>query len=222
MFTGLIEDIGTVSGLSGSDPVRITIKTNIDVMESKIGDSVAIDGCCLTIVERAQDKMTFQAASESIRLTTLKQLNIGSKVHLERAMKLSDRLDGHIVTGHIDGRGVVTVKQQSAGTLILGIKVSDDFGKYIVHKGSISLAGVSLTVNKVEKDVVYVGLIPHTLKQTVLEQYQIGASINVEADILGRYVYKLLDRASGSHSDSSKSGTSTRLNEAFLSENGFL
>jgi len=154
---------------------------------------VAIEGCCLTVVAQAASTLTFEAASETLKRTTLGELRVGAPVNLERALAVGGRLDGHLVMGHVDGVGVVRALRQEGSALYLTVAVSDEIIRLTAARGSTTLSGVSLTVTRVERDELTVALIPHTLAQTTLPLLKVGDRLNVEADVLARYVARLLE-----------------------------
>jgi riboflavin synthase len=194
MFTGLIETVGKVSAVSGTSPKRITIASSYDSEDVAIGASIAIDGCCLTVVEKGTKGLIFEAATETLKRTTIGSLKEGSRVNLERSLKLGDRLDGHLVLGHVDGLGRVTARQQEGSAWYLAIEAPEELAPLIAARGSVTVAGVSLTVTDVAGRVFRVGLIPHTWQVTTLADYAEGAPINLEADVMARYVQRLLDQ----------------------------
>ncbi|HSI05382.1 MAG TPA: riboflavin synthase [Myxococcota bacterium] len=193
MFTGLVEAVGTVTQATGSSPRRITIHSAYDAAEVDIGASIAIDGCCLTVVEKAALGLTFEAATETLKRTTIGHLKEGSRVNLERSLKLGDRLDGHLVLGHVDGLGTIRERKQVDSAWYVAIEAPPDLAPLIATRGSVTIAGVSLTVVDVQGAVFQVGLIPHTWEVTTLADYVVGAPINLEADVMARYVQRLLD-----------------------------
>ena len=213
MFTGLVECVGTVSRLQGRSPLRVTIQSTMNTSEVALGDSVAINGCCLTVVENSKDSMTFEAATETMDRTTIARLQVAEEVNLERALRVGDRLGGHLVSGHVDAVGHVGVCEMRGSMLWVGVEVPDSVSRITVARGSITLNGVSLTVNDVDKSMIFVGLIPHTREVTTLKTLQIGQAINVEADMLGRYVEKLLATR--------QTPVSTGLTEQYLKDKGF-
>jgi riboflavin synthase len=213
MFTGLVECVGTVSRLQGRSPLRVTIQSTMNTSEVALGDSVAINGCCLTVVEKSKDSMTFEAATETMDRTTIGRLQVAEEVNLERALRVGDRLGGHLVSGHVDAVGHVGVCEMRGSMLWVGVEVPDSVSRITVARGSITLNGVSLTVNDVDKSMIFVGLIPHTREVTTLKTLQIGQAINVEADMLGRYVEKLLATR--------QTPVSTGLTEQYLKDKGF-
>lgn len=194
MFTGLVEDMGTVARADRrSNALVLAIKpARIRVGELTIGESVCHDGACLTVTETNRDTFTVLAGLETLERTTLGQLRTGSRVNLERSLKLGDRLGGHWVTGHIDGTGELVARRDLGSNLVLVIRAVPALLKYIVEKGSIAIAGVSLTVNAVDAETFSVAIIPHTRDMTTLGQLAIGDRINLETDILAKHVEKLL------------------------------
>jgi len=214
MFTGLIETIGTVRQATGSSPLRLTVASSLPTAEVAIGDSIAIDGCCLTVVAKRDAELTFEAATETLARTTLGALAVSQQVNLERALRVGERLDGHFVTGHVDGLGRVASREQRDSALYLGIEAPPDLAPLIAAQGSVAVAGVSLTVTKVEGARFYVGLIPHTLRATTLGAVRVGARLNVEADLVARYIARLLETRGGA-----PGGALTR---QFLADKGFL
>ena len=192
MFTGLVEAIGTLVAVRGTSPVRLVIQSELPTAEVRLGDSVAINGCCLTVVDKGSDTLEFEAATETLKVTTLGGFRAGRRVHLERALRVGDRLDGHLVAGHVDAIGSLKSREQRGSTLYLGIEAPDAVSRLTVDRGSITLDGVSLTVTEVKNRVISVGLIPHTLTATALGDLSLGASLNLEADMIARYVSKLM------------------------------
>ncbi len=192
MFTGLVESVGVVRAAAGDSPLRLQIECDIPPSEVELGDSIAIDGCCLTVIEIGEKSFWFEAATETLKRTTIGNLKVGTPVNLERALRMGDRLGGHLVSGHIDGIGTVRIVEQRGSALYIGVELPDEVARITVPQGSITYAGVSLTVTDVEGSVAFVGLIPHTLEVTTLSDYKVGSAMNVEADIIGRYVEKLL------------------------------
>ncbi|MED5464276.1 MAG: riboflavin synthase [Myxococcota bacterium] len=192
MFTGLVESLGRVTSATGNSPRRLEVQCDIPPAEVQLGDSIAIDGCCLTVVSIGRDSFAFEAATETLERTTIGKLKVGDRVNLERALRMGDRLGGHLVAGHVDGVGTVKVREQRGSALYLGIELPEEVARITVPRGSVTYAGVSLTVTDVEDRVAFVGLIPHTLEVTTLNHYQVGDPMNVEGDLIGRYVEKLL------------------------------
>jgi riboflavin synthase len=194
MFTGLVEDVGTVARADRrSDALVLAIRpSRMPVGELAVGDSVCHDGACLTVTSIERDAYTVLAGAETLARTTLGGLRIGKKVNLERALKVGDRLGGHWVTGHIDGTGELRVRRDNGANLVLSVALAPSLLRHVVEKGSIALAGVSLTVNAVDADTCSVAIIPHTRDHTTLGELAIGDRVNVETDLLAKHVEKLV------------------------------
>lgn len=193
MFTGLVEGIGRITARQPvADGLRLSASAPFDLAEVKLGDSIAISGPCLTVVARTDRIFTVEVSPETMQRTNLGSKRVGSKVNLERALRLGDRLGGHIVSGHIDCIGEVTRRHQGLRHVQLTIRLPSPWSRYVIEKGSIALDGVSLTVNTVRGDEFCVNIIPHTAQQTTLEDLKVGDRLNVETDIIGKYVEKLL------------------------------
>jgi riboflavin synthase len=192
MFTGLIEAVGVVRGATGAAPRRLTVASAVPVEEVSIGDSVAIDGACLTVVEKGAGTLSFEAATETLARTTVGDLTVGDRVHLERSLPMGGRLDGHLVMGHVDGIGRVTALDHRGSALYLGVDAPGEVVRLTAPRGSIAIAGCSLTVTAVRDATLSVALIPHTLAATRFGELRIGDRVNLEADLLARYVDRLL------------------------------
>ena len=194
MFTGIVEDIGKIDQISeGERDNTYTVKVNkIDINELKVGESIAVNGACLTVTSLDKKKFRIEASHETLNRTNLSNLRIGSSVNLERALRISDRLGGHIVTGHIDGKAEVLEVKPVGESLEFWFKVPHELKKYFITKGSVAVDGISLTVNKVIEDKFSVNIIPHTQVETIIAGLDVGDEVNIECDILGKYVEKLL------------------------------
>ncbi|WP_125768427.1 riboflavin synthase [Companilactobacillus furfuricola] len=190
MFTGIIKDVGTVAEISKkAETFKLAIKLNhLKNAELKLGDSIAINGTCLTVIELINDGFEVEAMPETFRRTNLGQLNENDHVNIEPALAAKDKLDGHFVLGHVDTTVQLVDKQEDQNSIVLTFQVDPQYQKYIVEKGSVALDGVSLTVSKVAGDKFQVSLIPYTLQETILGELTIGDSINLETDILGKYI----------------------------------
>ena len=210
MFTGIIQGLGTVRRMTrkGQDAV-MGVETAIPLNDLKQGDSVAVNGVCLTITSISGQSFSADVSAETLSRTNLQFLKAGERVNLEKALRLTDFLGGHIVLGHIDGPGKIAEKTPKSGSIVLGVTVEEGLGRYIVEKGSIAVDGISLTVNRYAKDRFYVNIIPHTIENTTLSFKKAGDPVNIETDILGKYVEKLLQHGG-------------RIDMDFLRQHGFL
>jgi riboflavin synthase len=194
MFTGLIETLGTVRRVEAHGPARDLLIAEPSIAPAlAIGESVAINGVCLTVVERDEQTFRFEAGPETLRVTNLGELTPGDRVNIERALKLGDRLGGHLVQGHVDGLGRISRRQRDAAWDLVWIDCPPELTRHMVPKGSIAVDGVSLTLVDVATAAFSVALIPHTLESTTLGLKQPPASVNLEADLLAKYVAKCLD-----------------------------
>ncbi len=213
MFTGIIEDKGIVKELRRAAPSVIVVKTAITASEIKNGDSISINGACLTVIRINGDILTFDVSPETFNVTALKRLKVNDTVNLERAVKVGGRFDGHIVSGHIDGIGKIVGKKRMGDFFVVRVSADKELLKHIVKKGSIAVDGISLTVNGVDDAGFDFVVIPHTYKMTNLNEVQSGAAVNIETDILAKYVEKLLKN--------SKGDAKSKVNASFLAEHGF-
>lgn len=193
MFTGLVEELGVIRGVArGADSARLIIGASLVLEDIKIGDSIAVNGVCLTAVKFGRDYLEADVMAETLAKSNLNILKPGDAVNLERALKLSDRLGGHIVTGHIDCQGYIAHLERYDNSILITIKAPDNFMGYIIKKGSVSIDGVSLTVADFNSDSFIVSLIPHTARMTNLGFRKTGHKVNLEADIIGKYIERLL------------------------------
>lgn len=192
MFTGIITDVGRVRAIQHADDGRLEIETAFDTGSIEIGASVACSGCCLTVVEKGPGWLAFEASGETRRLTTLGTWDEGTAVNLERALKAGDELGGHIVSGHVDGMAELAVREAEGESLKLTFRAPAALAPFIAAKGSVTLDGVSLTVNTVADRDFTVNIIPHTQEQTTLGQLAVGGAVNLEIDMLARYVARLM------------------------------
>ncbi len=217
MFTGLVEEVGTIKKIEyGTKSSRLTIEGNKVMEDIQIGDSIAVNGVCLTASKLQAKTFTADVMAETMRRTALGDLVPGSKVNLERAMAANGRFGGHIVSGHIDGTGTISHLEREENAVWVTVQAEPKLLKYIVEKGSVALNGISLTVAYVDDVCFRVSIIPHTASETTLLTAKTGSQINIECDILGKYVEKLL-RVPEEPTDSKPSGISTE----FLAEHGF-
>jgi len=195
MFTGLIEEVGKVRALSGGDGTRrLTVAARALLREMKKGDSIAVSGVCLTAVELRKESVAFDLAAETVARTSLSRLKPGTLVNLELPMKAGERMGGHIVQGHVDGVGTLTALERTPGgdDWLLRVSLPPALARYVVHKGSIAIEGISLTVAAMEKNEVRIAIIPHTYEATNLKSLRRGDPVNIEVDVLAKYAERLL------------------------------
>ena len=194
MFTGIVEELGRVKAIEQqADAVRLTIEGPIAVSDVKRGDSIAVSGTCLTAVEFDNTTFTADVMKETLDRTSLSELKVGDPVNLERAMTAATRFGGHVVQGHVDGVGHIISREPSENWEWLRVSIPAELMKYIVLKGSITIDGVSLTVNEVGEDFIGLSLIPETLALTTLGSKSVGAKVNVEADVMAKHIERLLE-----------------------------
>lgn len=218
MFTGIIESVGSIRALTpkGGD-VRVYVQTNtLDLGDVKLGDSIAVNGVCLTAVELPGDGFWADVSGETIRRTAFVDLKVGSRVNLEKALTPTTRLGGHLVSGHVDGVGEVISRSDDARSIQFRVRAPKELAKYIAHKGSITVDGTSLTVNAVDGAVFDLNIVPHTAQETIMAEYRVGRRVNLEVDLLARYLERLL------LGDKAAEGSSGGISEAFLAEHGYL
>lgn len=193
MFTGIIEETGTIAGITGTGrDSRISIQCRKVLQHTKIGDSIAVNGVCLTAVHISEYLFEADVMEETLRCSSLAGLRAGDKVNLERAMAADGRFGGHMVSGHIDGTGIVQRITPRANAVWFGVQAPERILRYIVEKGSVALDGISLTVAAVNQREFTVSVIPHTIRETILSVRKPGALVNIECDMVGKYVEKLL------------------------------
>lgn len=218
MFTGIIEAIGTIKSLTptGGD-VRVQVKSGtLDLSDVKLGDSIAVNGVCLTAVELAVDGFCADVSRETLARSAFVNLKVGSRVNLEKALMPTSRLGGHLVSGHVDGVGEVISREDNARAIQFKIRAPKELARYIAIKGSITVDGTSLTVNAVKGNEFELTIIPHTLEQTIMQSYRSGTLVNLEIDLIARYLERLLlgDKAAETQQDG--------ITESFLAEHGFM
>lgn len=193
MFTGIIEGLGIIRTIRSSGHGRqISIEADFALENTKIGDSIAVNGACLTAVTLNGKNFTTDVSPETVSKTTFAKTVVGQRVNLERALRLSDRLDGHLVSGHIDGMGVIRNRKTLDNAIIITIGVPESLAKYMIPKGSVAVDGVSLTINRCDKDSFDVSIIPHTAKLTTVGFKSVGDSVNIETDMIGKYVERFV------------------------------
>ena len=220
MFTGLIETIGTLQRTERLGPdARMVIRTGLRMVNIVRGESISIDGACLTVVDFHQDTFTADVSAETLSRTTLGHKGQGSRLNIERALRLYARLGGHLVTGHIDGIAVFKERKSEGRSLRLFFEAPPEIMRYVVEKGSIAIDGVSLTVNGVSNAGFDVNIVPHTASETTLSDFQIGREVNIETDVIGKYVEKMVQPWG---SELEKGGNRTNIDFDFLKKHGFV
>ena len=216
MFTGIVEEMGTIAGIQkGAKSAVLTIQAEKVFSDIHIGDSIALNGVCLTVTSFSGNTYTADVMNETLRRSSLGSLTIGSKVNLERAMAANGRFGGHIVSGHIDGTGTITKVEKDDNAIWYTIAAEENLMKYIVEKGSIAIDGISLTVAKRSDMDFAISMIPHTAKETVLAQKKPGDIVNLENDIVGKYIEQLM------HYEKKEEKKESRLTKEFLLRAGF-
>lgn len=195
MFTGLVEDIGVVKAMqSDRDSMKITVQSAMIAEDVRLGDSIAVNGVCLTVTHFTDQQLTMDVMPETVKATNLQQLALGDSVNLERAMPANGRFGGHFVAGHVDGVGKILRIRPVANAVYMDIEMSEELTSFCIPKGSITIDGTSLTLFHVEANHVTISLIPHTYKETVLGMKRVGAIVNIETDLVGKYILQQLKK----------------------------
>ncbi len=226
MFTGIIEALGSVSDLQLRNAewrIRISSKA-LDLSDVKLGDSIAVNGVCLTVVQMAAQDFSADVSAETMKLTTLHNLSKGTLVNLEKALTAGGRLGGHIVSGHVDGVGELLSVKQDGGSIQMSFSAPAELARYIAKKGSICIDGTSLTVNEVNGACFSVYIIPHTQARTVMHTYRTGQQVNLEVDLISRYLERLIlgDKAAEMNTEpQTDTSTGSALTQEYLLQNGF-
>lgn len=218
MFTGIIESIGTVESLQnvGGD-VHLRIQTDLDMSDVHLGDSIATNGICLTVTAWGSNWYSADVSRESLLRTTLAQWKVGQVVNVEKAMLPTTRFGGHIVSGHVDAVGEITLVRADARSLYFEVTAPTEISRYLAEKGSVTVDGISLTINYLRDHVISLNLIPHTAGRTNISTWKVGTKVNLEVDVLARYIERLL---LGHKAPELKS--TSKISMDFLAENGFL
>lgn len=194
MFTGIVEEIGTIKNIEIRGPsARISISALKVLEDCKIGDSISVNGICLTVTSMGNQVFTADIMNETIKRTAFQNMRVGTNVNLERAMKVDDRFGGHMVSGHIDGTALIKSVEKQGNATWYTLKPPSNLLRYIVEKGSIAIDGTSLTVAYVDREKFKVSIIPHTSEVTVLSEKRPGQSVNIEVDVIGKYIEKLME-----------------------------
>lgn len=216
MFSGIIEEIGIISDISrGVRSNKISVSADKVFSDLKEGDSIALDGACMTVSGLKDRTFSVDASFETLKITTLADLKRGDKVNLERAVRFSDRIGGHLVTGHIDGMGSIADRKEVGDSLALKIKAPPHILRYSIRKGSIAIDGISLTINEIGSDFLLVTLIPFTIKMTTLGPKRRGEKVNLENDLIGKYIEAFLKGGNGQNNKE-------RIDMGFIKEHGFI
>jgi riboflavin synthase len=221
MFTGIIEGLGTIAGIrSSGQGKRLAIEADFSLDQTKIGDSISVSGACLTAVKIDGKRFEVDVSPETLHTTTFGQAKIGDRLNIERAMRLSDRIDGHLVSGHIDGTGVIKQKESLSNAVIISVEVGESLAQYMIVKGSVAMDGISLTLNTCESDSFSVSIIPHTAKWTTISLKNKGDRVNIETDMIGKYVSRFMSGVPGGRQE--HHSKRAELNHAFLVKTGFI
>jgi riboflavin synthase len=220
MFTGIIEGLGTITAIRPSgEGRRIAIQSDFALTSTKIGDSLAVSGACLTAVTLSGARFEVDVSPETIKKTTLKNAKPGDRVNIERALSLSGRLDGHLVSGHIDGTGQIRHINKKSNAILIGFSVPEALARYMIPKGSVAVDGISLTINACDQNSFEVSIIPHTAEITTIGLKKIGDHVNIETDMIGKYVEKFLSNRQDANS---KKNDKKPVDMEFLLKTGFI
>lgn len=216
MFTGIIEGRGKVKAVQPIEVgLRLEIEAEYDLEKLNVGESIAVNGCCLTVTSRLGNAFWVDLSDETLQKTTLQFLKVGDPLNLERPLRMGDRLGGHIVQGHVDGQGEVTAVREVGEAKEITFQIPSTLKRYLIEKGSVAIDGVSLTVNRVEGETFSVMIIPHTQAVTTFAVFSPGVRVNLEVDIVGKYVEKL------THLDSEEYAKGSEITKEFLRKHGF-
>jgi riboflavin synthase len=224
MFTGIVAAVGSIRRLTRRhEDARLEIDTSLDLGDVRIGDSIAVSGACLTVTALGERGFAADVSAETLSRTTLKGSRAGERVNLEKALRVGDRLGGHLVLGHVDGVGTIRQKKAGPRSIVMVFEVDPGLSRYIASKGSIAVDGISLTVNSCEKDRFYVTLIPHTASETTLGWKKESDSVNIETDVIARYLEKLISAGKAPESEGGDTtGSSGGIDREMLARYGFL
>jgi riboflavin synthase len=219
MFTGIIEGLGTLEAIkAGGRGKQFVLSADYDLVGTKIGDSIAVNGACLTVVRFQGRRFEVDVSPETVARTTFRDAKVGERLNLERALRLSDRLDGHLVSGHVDGIGRLEKRETQANAIILSFSVPAQLSRYMIKKGSVAIDGISLTINDCATGSFQVSIIPHTAGITTIGFKAVGAAVNIETDIIGKYVERFVAADRNPEKKSAESGVDLSL----LARSGFL
>ena len=217
MFTGIVEEIGKIKAINGSqDSVEMVIKARKILDDVNLGDSISVNGVCLTVTEFTSDGFTVDVMPGTVKSTSLRELQRNDDVNLERAMSANGRFGGHIVSGHVDGIGKIVRKEPKGNAVYYEIEIPEELIEFMIYKGSVTVDGTSLTIFGLTKNTFTLSLIPHTLTETILRKKGVGDIVNIECDMLGKYVSQFMQR-----SFAKGNSTKTKITASFLEEHGF-
>ena len=221
MFTGIIEGLGKIAAIrSSGQGDRVTIEADFSLDQTKIGDSISVSGACLTAVKIEDRRFEVDVSPETLKTTILNQAKVGDSVNLERAMRFSDRIDGHLVSGHIDGTGIVKQREMLGNAINVRIEAGESLTRYMIAKGSVAVDGISLTINSCDAGSFSISIIPHTSKLTTIGIKKRGERVNIETDMIGKYVERFLTADSPTGKDQiTKRST---VDQAYLIKTGFI
>jgi riboflavin synthase len=221
MFTGIIEGLGNIAAIhSSGQGNRVTIEAGFALDQSKIGDSISVSGACLTAVKIEGRRFEVDVSPETLNTTIFGQAKVGDRVNLERAMRFSDRIDGHLVSGHIDGTGIVKQREIQGNAVLVTIEVAESLTRYMIAKGSVAVDGISLTINSCDADSFSISIIPHTAKLTTIGFKNRGDRVNIETDMIGKYVERFL--AGVSESGKAQISKRSTIDQEYLIKTGFI
>ncbi len=222
MFTGIVEALGTIKNIRHlSEGATLEIQAAELLTDAEIGDSIAVDGACLTIRTLTSESFAADISAETLRRTTLGERKVGEQVNLERSLRLSDRLGGHLVLGHVDEVATISAWRDEGDASLMRVTMSSNIRRYIAYKGSVTVDGISLTVSDVQADTFEVALIPHTKQVTTLGAKRTGANVNLEVDIVARYIETLLNNRTSEENWAEQPASET-LNLSFLAKHGYI
>ena len=221
MFTGIIEGLGTLEAIKdGGQGKQFALAADFDLDGTRIGDSIAVNGACLTVVRLQGRRFEVDVSPETVNRTTFGKARIGERLNLERALRLGDRLDGHMVSGHVDGMGRLEKRESLANAIIVTFSVPSLLSRYMIKKGSVAVDGVSLTINDCATGSFQVSIIPHTAKMTTIGFKPVGAEVNIETDLIGKYVERFT--IGGEQPEEKGGGRTNGIDMRLLAESGFL
>lgn len=220
MFTGIIKGLGAITGLQAKGRGRdLTVDADCSLDQTEVGDSIAINGVCLTVVVIDKRRFKVDLSPETLAKTTFGRARIGDRVNIEHPLRLSDRIDGHLVSGHIDGTGSIKQKKRAGNATIVTVGAHASLSRYMISKGSVAVDGISLTINNCDQDSFDVSIIPHTAKLTTMGLKKTGDYVNIEVDMIGKYVERFI--AGGSHSSREGKAGKSSVDMQFLEKTGF-